>query len=458
MMPSEILKGLSVTFRSMFRKRNTIQYPEEKRPTSPRFHGRHLLNRYSDGLERCIGCELCAYACPADAIYVQGADNTPEARWSVGERYAAIYQINYNRCIFCGLCIEACPTRALTMTNEYELSAPTRQELVYDKPDLLAPASPRRRRGRPADDRPLRPPGIALPGVDRAGLGAAPRPARRRGAAQVTALLATTTPAEQAELVVFAVLAPVSVLSALGMVLNRNAVYSALLLVVNFFCLAGFYVLLEAQFVAAVQVIVYAGAIMVLFLFVLMLLGVGNEDVLKETIRGQRPAAAVLTVLLLVAVGGALLAGVFDTPPVSLAQANDRAHPVHPLRLRLRGRRAAAGGRGRRCPGPREAAAMRVGPGAYLLLSALLFGIGVAGVLIRRNAIVVFMCVELMLNAVNLSFIAFAKVNGTLDGQILAFFVMVVAAAEVVVGLGILVAIFRKRSSASVDDVNLLKG
>jgi NADH-quinone oxidoreductase subunit K len=101
---------------------------------------------------------------------------------------------------------------------------------------------------------------------------------------------------------------------------------------------------------------------------------------------------------------------------------------------------------------------MRVGPDAYLLLSAILFGIGVTGVLIRRNAIVVFMCVELMLNAVNLSFITFAKTNGSLDGQVLAFFVMVVAAAEVVVGLGILVAIFRKRSSTSVDDVNLLKG
>ena len=101
---------------------------------------------------------------------------------------------------------------------------------------------------------------------------------------------------------------------------------------------------------------------------------------------------------------------------------------------------------------------MRVGPGAYLLLSAILFGIGVVGVLIRRNAIVVFMCVELMLNAVNLSFVTFAKTNGSLDGQVLAFFVMVVAAAEVVVGLGILVAIFRKRSSTSVDDVNLLKG
>ena len=101
---------------------------------------------------------------------------------------------------------------------------------------------------------------------------------------------------------------------------------------------------------------------------------------------------------------------------------------------------------------------MRVGPGAYLLLSAILFSIGVVGVLIRRNAIVVFMCVELMLNAVNLSFITFAKTNGTLDGQVLAFFVMVVAAAEVVVGLGILVSIVRKRSSISVDDVNLLKG
>lgn len=101
---------------------------------------------------------------------------------------------------------------------------------------------------------------------------------------------------------------------------------------------------------------------------------------------------------------------------------------------------------------------MRVQPSWYLVLSALLFTIGVAGVLIRRNAIVLFMCVELMLNAVNLSFIAFSKLNGDLNGQILSFFVMVVAAAEVVVGLGILVAIFRKRSSTSVDDVNLLKG
>ncbi|HKE98009.1 MAG TPA: NADH-quinone oxidoreductase subunit NuoK [Actinomycetes bacterium] len=101
---------------------------------------------------------------------------------------------------------------------------------------------------------------------------------------------------------------------------------------------------------------------------------------------------------------------------------------------------------------------MTVGPEAYLLLSATLFTIGVAGVLIRRNAIVVFMCIELMLNAVNLTLIAFSKVNGALDGQVLAFFVMVVAAGEVVIGLGILVAIYRRRATTDLDDVNLLKG
>ena len=135
----EILKGLSVTARNMLRRPVTTEYPEQKKPTSPRYHGRHLLNRYEDGLEKCIGCELCAWACPADAIFVQGADNTPDARYSPGERYAVDYQISYARCIFCGLCIEACPTRALTMTTEYELSRPSREALVFTKEMLLAP-------------------------------------------------------------------------------------------------------------------------------------------------------------------------------------------------------------------------------------------------------------------------------------------------------------------------------
>lgn len=96
-------------------------------------------------------------------------------------------------------------------------------------------------------------------------------------------------------------------------------------------------------------------------------------------------------------------------------------------------------------------------PTCYLLLSALLFSFGCVGVLVRRNAIVVFMCIELMLNAVNLSLVTFSRINGGLDGQIMAFFVTVVAAAEVVVGLAIIMSIFRTRNSASVDDTNLLK-
>lgn len=152
----EPLAGFWVTFSTMFKKPNTELYPEVKVPTAPRYHGRHQLNRHPDGLEKCIGCELCAWACPADAIFVEGADNTDDERFSPGERYGRVYQINYLRCIGCGLCVEACPTRALTMTNDYELADDNRADLIFEKQDLLAPL----RQGM------LAPPHAMYPGAD----------------------------------------------------------------------------------------------------------------------------------------------------------------------------------------------------------------------------------------------------------------------------------------------------
>jgi NADH-quinone oxidoreductase subunit I len=130
-------KGFAVTFRQMFRPKVTIQYPKQKREKPERFHGRHVLNRYPDGMEKCIGCELCAGVCPADCIYVRGADNPADDPVSPGERYGFVYDINMLRCIFCGLCVEACPTEAITMTNLFEMSVTDRNDAIYTKDDLL---------------------------------------------------------------------------------------------------------------------------------------------------------------------------------------------------------------------------------------------------------------------------------------------------------------------------------
>jgi NADH-quinone oxidoreductase subunit I len=133
------LKGLKTTFARIIEGPHVYQYPEEKVPVYPRFRGRHKLHRFEDtGLEKCVGCSLCAAACPVDCIRVVAAENTPDNRVSPGERYAAVYEINMSRCIFCGYCEVACPFDAITMGHEYELSDYTRSDLIFTKEMLLA--------------------------------------------------------------------------------------------------------------------------------------------------------------------------------------------------------------------------------------------------------------------------------------------------------------------------------
>ena len=359
--------------------------------------------------------------------------------------------------------------------------------------------------------------------------------------------------------VAFWMLAPVMILGALGMIAARKPVHSALCLAAVMISLAVQYAALEAPFLFAVQIIVYTGAILMLFLFVLMLVGVDIAESLVETIKGQRTLAILAGLgfgsLLVFALGNAIVG-----PAVGLAAANAEnggntqgiaalifnryvfafeatsallitaavgamvlAHRERLIKRRTqadlagtqdealrrdrpasrpapnsrglcaaqRGGHAGAAARRQRLgalslghaesprgsPGqPRPRRARRpdgrshhqrrnsahhrgraVSTTSYIVLSAILFTIGTVGFMIRRNAIVAFMCVELMLNATNLALVAFSRMHGALDGQVAAFFVMVVAAAEVVVGLAIIVTIFRTRRSASVDDANLLK-
>lgn len=136
-----LVKGLQTTAtEALSGQRVTAQYPEEHYLPSPRHRGRHVLRRHENGLEKCVGCSLCAAACPAHCIRVISGENTPEHQVSEGERYAEVYEINMLRCIFCGFCVEACPTEALGMTGEYELATYSREAQLYDKSRLLEAA------------------------------------------------------------------------------------------------------------------------------------------------------------------------------------------------------------------------------------------------------------------------------------------------------------------------------
>lgn len=138
---ASMFTGLFIVLKHAFRKPVTLRYPEQKRKLPVRSRGRHYLTKWNDGLERCVGCELCAIVCPSQAIYVKPARNLPDDVHSHGERYAKDFQINMLRCIFCGMCEEACPTGAIILGNEYELSGYSRESLIYTK-DMLTEKKP----------------------------------------------------------------------------------------------------------------------------------------------------------------------------------------------------------------------------------------------------------------------------------------------------------------------------
>ena len=292
------------------------------------------------------------------------------------------------------------------------------------------------------------------------------------------------------EAVVFYVCAVAIIVGALGVILAHNPVHSALFLLLTLVSVAVLFLQLDAQLVAAIQVVVYASAIVVLFVFVITLLGVDQHETFDEPSFFQRPVAIVAGALLLVQVvaiaGHHWATGAHSTRGAlgcaAAGQRRDaRQESVHRLRVGVRDHRGAARDRGRRRRGARAAqrpagrrsaagrrrgrpgeriliAAATITPTYYLTLAAALFTIGGVGLLVRRNTLVMFMCIELMLNAANLTFVAFAKALNDISGQVIVFFTLVVAAAEVAVGLAIIVAIFRRRQNVTADDVNALRG
>jgi NADH-quinone oxidoreductase subunit I len=140
-----IAKGMSITFMEMFQPTQVENYPDGPGPLrgarfQERFRGMHVLQRDENGLEKCVACFLCAAACPSNCIYIEAAENTETNRVSGAERYARVYNIDYNRCIFCGYCVEACPTDAITHGHGFELATFNASNLVMRKEQMLAAA------------------------------------------------------------------------------------------------------------------------------------------------------------------------------------------------------------------------------------------------------------------------------------------------------------------------------
>ena len=161
---ASIAKGMSVTLKEMMSPAVTENYPDEPPKLEERYRGVHVLQRDENGLEKCVACFLCAAACPSNCIYIEAAENIDKVRISGGERYAKVYNIDYNRCIFCGYCVEACPCDAITHGQGFEIAAFDTSTLVWRKEQLLEPApAPPESQGAPPRVLPNQIPYLGLP-------------------------------------------------------------------------------------------------------------------------------------------------------------------------------------------------------------------------------------------------------------------------------------------------------
>ena len=277
--PAEFVSAFCLAMRYFFKPKPTLNYPFEKGPISPRFRGEHALRRYPNGEERCIACKLCEAICPAQAITIEAGP-----RRNDGTRRTTRYDIDMVKCIYCGLCQEACPVDAIVEGPNFEFATETREELYYDKERLLANGdrwereiAKNSRSTRRIDEH-----GCACHRSIPKRLEAYERRSRHDPAA-----------------LFFYLFAGVCVASAFMVIAARNPVHSVLFLILAFVNAAGLFMLLGAEFLAMILVVVYVGAVAVLFLFVVMMLDVDFAE-LRQGFLQYLPVGVLVGMILLV--------------------------------------------------------------------------------------------------------------------------------------------------------------
>ena len=265
----DFISGLLIAIKELFSSKKTINYPFEKGKISPRFRGEHALRRYPNGEERCIACKLCEAVCPAQAITIESAQRDD------GSRKTTRYDIDMMKCIYCGLCEEACPVDAIVQGPNFEFSTETREELYYTKEKLLEN-------------------GDRWENVLAANI---------KQIIHIDKMLAHT--------IFFYIFSIIAVVSAIMVTVSKNTVHSVFFLILDFISISCLFIMIGAEFLGMIMLIVYVGAVAVLFLFVVMMLNVAqqkNQWFASQENSGHIPIGLIISTViffeLIIVIGG----------------------------------------------------------------------------------------------------------------------------------------------------------